>query len=60
MMAAMPHCPQCNSPDLSRRHRHGWDKLLSFLFGLYPFICNQCEYTFRTRYHHPSPSEPID
>ncbi|TAJ10782.1 MAG: hypothetical protein EPO61_00430 [Nitrospirae bacterium] len=59
MIAAMLHCPKCNSPELSRLHRHFWDRLMSLLLGLYPFSCDHCGHNFRTRYH-PAPPAGLD
>ncbi|MEW6544726.1 MAG: hypothetical protein AB1411_14100 [Nitrospirota bacterium] len=47
-------CPQCSGDQLTRRHRTIWDRILSWLFGLYPFHCEQCGYEFRAKYHPPA------
>lgn len=53
-------CPNCSSSNVARRHRTLWDRLISWLSGRYPFVCEQCGHEFRTRYKLPPPSSILD
>lgn len=48
-------CPHCQGRNVSRTHRHFWDRLVSVLFRIYPFICDDCQSTFRAHYVPPPP-----
>jgi hypothetical protein len=52
-------CPNCRGQNINRLHRHVWGRLMSLLFRIYPFTCDDCHWKFWARYA-PSTHEYLD
>lgn len=48
-------CPNCNGQNVNRLHRNAWGRLMTFLFRIYPFACDECHWKFWSRYAPPPP-----
>gem|GEM_PF-4622257 len=42
----MKTCPACWSVHIERRRRRTYHHLLTRLFGIYPYLCNECGHQF--------------